>query len=1109
MISAEGSNVGDANALITRSYATVHAASPTTTLTSTADLYLTGFAPAGISITAAAAGNFGGGITIWTGSGNDHITVDATHYRAGVNEVTTLNTGLGNDNVTVNLTDGVDGAFVLDAQGPDENLLHLGDPVQTGDYNTPADTVGVSRRRIAAHLRPVRRRRDRSTRSGSWSARSRARGRRHADQAGRDAVHARPSHTVSLGTALQNLGPNDTVSATVNGAAVDASQMTIDPLAGNVTFANDLGAAGRRARPDRDHPAPHAAVRAAAGRPSRDNDIVDASGSTLPDHHLRRPGQRHDHGRRRRRRHLRRPRPRPLVRSPARRLPAIPQDGVSRRPAGALENTAVAVAGGGGPATDGMTRLWGLAAHDRPVHRRQRHDQRPGRQRRRLRRRGQRHDQPRRRHEPRLRRQRLRRLGGLAGRHAERDREGRVDPARQSAATTRSPPAPAATSSSAAPATTRSRSARLGTNIVLGDNGSIIAARSPARTSTTSRSCCRASRRPSSASAATTTSPPAPATRSSSAARATTRSAPAPARTSSSATTAGSTGARPDAADRPRRDLHVGGRRRGRHDHHGLRPEHRHRRRGRRHDQRRHRHEHRPGRQRRDLRRRRQPVAVRLAPDHGRHGRDDRAGHRRRRPDHRRQRQRDRHGRHRRRRRSPTGTNTSFVFGDDGYITWIGAIYNPENLDVAGRTTATRRHRPRRLDRSDGRRERQIIDRRGPARSSSAARRTTRSPAAPARTSSSATTGGSSPPARTRARSASCRSRSAWSRRRIRASAATTTIQTGTGSAIVMGGTGADQSRPSSAAAAGRHQLRLRRRRLHHLGRLRAEPGEPVVGGREQRPDEHRPRRLHRRRATAATTRSRSARAARSSSAAQGDDTITGGSGTNIILGDSGAIFGVGRQPAPVRDAADHARPGRDDAPGHRRQRHDLDRRRQRGRVGRHRRRQRSPPSTARASSSATTATIDLDRRELNPESPPWAGANSDPTTSTSSPRPTPPTAATTRSRSAPARRSSSAARVTTRSPAAPGTNVILGDNGEIYGVAGNPNPFGRLPITLGLVETTAAGHRRQRHDHDRLGQRVVFGGTGADTIHDRRAGCGTRLRLRRRRLHHLVSGPS
>ena len=104
MISDEASSVGDTNAVMTRDVHAAQLVNPT--LSSTADIYLTGFAPGGISLAVASGGSFAGGITVWMGSGADHVVVNATHNRTGFNEVTTLNTGLGNDNVTVNL-DGV------------------------------------------------------------------------------------------------------------------------------------------------------------------------------------------------------------------------------------------------------------------------------------------------------------------------------------------------------------------------------------------------------------------------------------------------------------------------------------------------------------------------------------------------------------------------------------------------------------------------------------------------------------------------------------------------------------------------------------------------------------------------------------------------------------------------------------------------------------------------------------------------------------------------------------------------------------------------------------------------------------------------------------------
>ncbi|MFA5123537.1 beta strand repeat-containing protein [Zavarzinia sp.] len=63
-------------------------------------------------------GNFGGGVTLWTGFGADTIWVDGAADQAGVRTITTLNTGLGDDTVGVNLTAGQDGVFVLNTQGP-------------------------------------------------------------------------------------------------------------------------------------------------------------------------------------------------------------------------------------------------------------------------------------------------------------------------------------------------------------------------------------------------------------------------------------------------------------------------------------------------------------------------------------------------------------------------------------------------------------------------------------------------------------------------------------------------------------------------------------------------------------------------------------------------------------------------------------------------------------------------------------------------------------------------------------------------------------------------------------------------------------------------------
>ena len=55
----------------------------------------------GISYKVAPTGNLYDGVVYWTGSGDDTITIDGTHVRAGERTTTLLNTGLGNDSITV------------------------------------------------------------------------------------------------------------------------------------------------------------------------------------------------------------------------------------------------------------------------------------------------------------------------------------------------------------------------------------------------------------------------------------------------------------------------------------------------------------------------------------------------------------------------------------------------------------------------------------------------------------------------------------------------------------------------------------------------------------------------------------------------------------------------------------------------------------------------------------------------------------------------------------------------------------------------------------------------------------------------------------------------
>ena len=127
MISDESSLVGDSDVRITDAPGS--------------EILVSGLAPAPITYKAAPGGNFADGITIWAGSGNDRIHVDATHLRAGVRTVTSLNTGLGNDEVWVDLHPGSDDSFVLDTQGGYDSVYGVAGGLRAGDTNTPADSV--------------------------------------------------------------------------------------------------------------------------------------------------------------------------------------------------------------------------------------------------------------------------------------------------------------------------------------------------------------------------------------------------------------------------------------------------------------------------------------------------------------------------------------------------------------------------------------------------------------------------------------------------------------------------------------------------------------------------------------------------------------------------------------------------------------------------------------------------------------------------------------------------------------------------------------------------------------------------------------------------------
>ena len=141
LISDEAAVAGDPNVLITdeRPAAALRDAD----VSSIGEIFIVGLATGSITYAAEADASFADGITIWSGHGDDVISVDGTHERPGLRTATSLNTGLGDDTVTVALLKGDDGFFVLNTQGPYNHVLPLSTDISAGDHRTAADMISV------------------------------------------------------------------------------------------------------------------------------------------------------------------------------------------------------------------------------------------------------------------------------------------------------------------------------------------------------------------------------------------------------------------------------------------------------------------------------------------------------------------------------------------------------------------------------------------------------------------------------------------------------------------------------------------------------------------------------------------------------------------------------------------------------------------------------------------------------------------------------------------------------------------------------------------------------------------------------------------------------
>ncbi len=142
LVSDEGTDVGDPNVLMTDRLG--EATGRDADVAANAEIFLVGLATGSITWRTAGDGNLADGVRIWAGSGNDTFTIDGTHRRAGLRTTTWLNTGLGDDSLSVALTNGQDGFFVLNTQGPNDNLLDLTLDLQDGEEPFSPDSLSVT-----------------------------------------------------------------------------------------------------------------------------------------------------------------------------------------------------------------------------------------------------------------------------------------------------------------------------------------------------------------------------------------------------------------------------------------------------------------------------------------------------------------------------------------------------------------------------------------------------------------------------------------------------------------------------------------------------------------------------------------------------------------------------------------------------------------------------------------------------------------------------------------------------------------------------------------------------------------------------------------------------
>ena len=161
LVSDEGSTVGDTGVLVTDDRGAAagrdsHVTDGESVFGAPQEIYLVGLAQGSITYRADADGSFADGIRIWAGSATTPSSstaptaAPACAPRRGSTPVSATTT------CQVDLRNGQDGFFVLDTQGPNDHLLHLGVSLSDGDEPVSGDTTTVTVNGVVDPAGPLR-----------------------------------------------------------------------------------------------------------------------------------------------------------------------------------------------------------------------------------------------------------------------------------------------------------------------------------------------------------------------------------------------------------------------------------------------------------------------------------------------------------------------------------------------------------------------------------------------------------------------------------------------------------------------------------------------------------------------------------------------------------------------------------------------------------------------------------------------------------------------------------------------------------------------------------------------------------------------------------------